>query len=156
MNNIACFSPDISVVPLKYIPRETTDNSQAQNINAFFILSDEADNEKIAFIEKNMEKATQYFNELNFLNESILDNIKEILAYLFDKGVLDIIVSKTGDEEILLSRSTKEYFNNLIFDEYCNIEHLFINNIDRRNTYGQVFHQSKGFDFEKIANLLKK
>lgn len=96
------------------------------------------------------EKFKEIYNELDFTNEDILNTGNEIIKKCEDKN---IIISKTGDNEIIIYTKKDNGFYNLIIDEDNDISFIYIG-YKIGDSKVEFFHEQKSFDFDYICSLI--
>lgn len=66
------------------------------------------------------------YNELNYTNINSLTLASNIINLCVDENKLNVRVSKTGENEILLYTEKNNVFNNIIIDDECDMFYIRI------------------------------
>ena len=103
--------------------------------DSLLLPDDNFDNNDIGIAD--MLKMCRVFAELNFDNVAVLEIGRDIIQDCYRLGKSDIVVSKTGDGEMLIYRKTETGYSNIIIDENADVEYLFIddNRVNSHNEY---------------------
>ncbi len=106
------------------------------------------------------DKAVNILNDiknhtgLKYNDIQIINVINGVLFECQNKGILnDIIVSKTGDYEVLIYTKYDGIYRNIIIDEDGDIEVLIIP-IDRSLIHHYMFDYTNEQDYKKIVNYI--
>lgn len=78
------------------------------------------------------------YNYLHYNNPIVLEIAFDIINELKKQGKNDFVISKTGDDEILIYRKINGEYRNLIIDEDCDVIYLNIP-VDRRNSHNEFY-----------------
>ncbi len=92
--------------------------------------------------------------ELDFSFESILVIAQDIIREVAKQGKFDVVISKTGEDELLIYRRNGEGFTNIILDSDADIQ--FINISGNRASTTCEFIDFIFVDDNKIAELVSK
>lgn len=105
------------------------------------------------FIKQKLDDLYHLFNKLGYQNEAVLQIGSDIIKDSLLQKKLDIKISRTGENEILIFRETEGTFNNIIIDEDADIEFLHIP-VNRSETYNEHYSFMDNFDTFALASKL--
>jgi len=105
------------------------------------------------FIKQKLEDLYQLYNKLGYQNEAVLQIGSDIIKDSLHLKKMDIKISRTGENEILIFRETEGTFNNIIIDEDADVEFLHIP-LNRSETYNEHFSFIDNFDTFALASKL--
>jgi hypothetical protein len=105
------------------------------------------------FIKQKLEDLYQLYTKLGYQNEAVLEIGSDIIKDSLLQKKLDIKISRTGENEILIFRETEGTFNNIIIDEDADIEYLHIP-LNRSETYNEHYSFVDNFDTFALASKL--
>ncbi len=98
---------------------------------------------------------------------SELDNLRDLLEFEDDKpfkiaesiidklGDIDIKISRTGDNEILIFREFNKCFYNILVDDDSDISYLFIGD-NRSESYTHIWDDSSDKSIDEVINEFNK
>ncbi len=105
------------------------------------------------FLNQKIKEITLMYHSLRFENEAVLEICIDIITVCIQQDKIDIKISKTGENELLLYRENDSSFNNIIIDEDADIEFLHIPE-NRKNTYNEYYPFIYYIDIKKLADKL--
>jgi hypothetical protein len=105
------------------------------------------------FIKQKLDDLYQLYTQLGYQNEAVLQIGSDIIKDSLLQKKLDIKISRTGENEILIFRETEGTFNNIIIDEDADIEYLHIP-VNRSETYNEHYSFVDNFDTFTLASKL--
>lgn len=106
-----------------------------------------------AFLKQNLDALNKMYSLLGFKKDAILEIGSDIIQDSLKQDKLDIKVSRTGDNELLIFRENSGAFNNILIDSDGDIEFIHIP-IERENTYNQHFPFIDSINtFELVSKL---
>jgi hypothetical protein len=111
------------------------------------------ENNSVNFILERVKEINLIYCNLGYNNDAILSIGIDIIKECANQRKFDIIISKTGESELLIFRESNGTFNNIIIDEDGDIEFLHIP-IDRKDTYNEHFPFIYDTDFEELISKL--
>jgi len=80
----------------------------------------------INILQRNILDLNRIYNQLGYSNNSVLSLATKIITNSVFEGKRDLKISHTGDNEILIFREINGEFNNIIIDDYGDIEFMKI------------------------------
>lgn len=117
--------------------KSDTESKLTQFDNNYLSQSSKSD-EHYYFLNEKIKDLNIIYSSLNYHNEAVLEIGIDIINHCFLENKIDIKISKTGENELLIFREIDGEFNNIIIDEDADIEYLHIP-IDRRQTSNEHF-----------------
>jgi hypothetical protein len=105
------------------------------------------------FIKQKLDDLYQLYNKLGYQNEVVLEIVSDIIKDSLIQKKLDIKISRTGENEILIFRESEGTFNNIIIDEDADIEFLHIP-VNRSETYNEHYSFIDNFDTFALVSKL--
>jgi len=105
------------------------------------------------FIKQKLEDLCRLYAKLGYQNEAVLEIGSHIIRDCLWQKKLDIKISRTGENEILIFRETEGTFNNLIIDEEGDIEYLHIP-VNRAETYNEHYSFAEHLDTFSLVSKL--
>lgn len=94
-----------------------------------------------------------FYEKLDFSNINVRDVAMNIITECLKKHKMDIIISMTGDDEILIYRHKDDCYNNLIIDEDADVEVLLINK-KAKKTETKTYYFQDSLDYSFLVNQL--
>jgi hypothetical protein len=101
-----------------------------------------------------LDELVEVYKKLGYKDDRAFRIAEDILAECFRQGKGDVIISRTGENELLIYRKMDGEYRNIIVDEDGDIEHLHIP-VERSQTYNQ-FVEFIMVDAGKIKELVNK
>jgi len=105
------------------------------------------------FLSQKVKDLNIVYQSLNCQNEAVLEIGIDIINNCILQDKIDIKISKTGENELLIFREYKGDFKNIIIDEDADIEFLHIPN-DRSKTYNEHFPFIYNTDIAELVSKL--
>lgn len=106
-----------------------------------------------SFLKQKLEDLSKMYALLEFENEAVLEIGTDIIQDCLKLRKLDILISRTGDNELLIFREVDGTFNNIIIDDEGDIEFLHIPT-NRAETYNEHFSFVNPIDTFALASKL--
>jgi hypothetical protein len=98
------------------------------------------------------DEAYRMYKYLKYTNSTVLKVIYDILEACRNQYKYDVVISRTGDNEILLYRNRNGEYRNIVIDEECDVFYFCIP-VDRKQTYNE-FHPYMQVDANALASKL--
>lgn len=102
------------------------------------------------FMKQKLEDLYQLYAKLGYQNEAVLEIGSAIIKDSLAQSKLDIKISRTGENEILIFRETEGTFNNIIIDADADIEYLHIP-VNRAETFNEHYSFIDNIDTFSLA-----
>lgn len=106
-----------------------------------------------SFLKQKLEEAQRIYSKLEFNNPGILEVVADLIKDCINQDKFDIVVSLTGENELLIYREQQGVFNNVIIDSDGDIEFLHIP-VDRSQTYNEHIPFIDNIDTYSLATKL--
>ncbi len=105
-------------------------------------------------LEKYIEKVKTMYVQLRYNNSEVLTIAKDILKEFVNAGKRNLIISKTGDKEILFYTHSKDYYKNLMLDEDGDVSIIVVDRKNPERSYNKLFVLENDLDYKAIVELL--
>lgn len=96
----------------------------------------------------------EVYNKLGYTNKAVLQLREDILRESYKQNKRDIVISKTGEGELLIYRVVNDEYRNIIIDEDADIEYMNIP-ANREDTINEYFPFKNSKD-GSIVKLVEK
>lgn len=105
------------------------------------------------FMKQKLDDLYHLYSKLGYENEAVLEIGSDIIKDSLTLKKLDIKISRTGENEILIFRESEGVFNNIIIDEDADIEFLHIP-VNRADTFNEHYAFIDNLDTFNLASKL--
>jgi hypothetical protein len=92
--------------------------------------------------QKKKDKFLEIYNLLNYDNTEVLQFGYDLIDACILKGKIEIIVSQTGENEILIFTDIEYLYRNIVINNEGFIGYMYIP-LERKNTYSESYSLAK-------------
>lgn len=105
------------------------------------------------FLNQKFDQIRKIYFELDMKNPQVAVIAFNIIQSCVLENISDVVISKTGDKELLLYRNKQGAFSNLLIDEDGDVSYMFIGKRSGEEKT-EFFPNENSFDYTKFAALL--